>query len=92
MAAVADGCVERGDLVAGVGDDELVTVMRTVGADGGQGCGAFDLAGMEDDLAAVEEGVEDLTRALTSAHEQAEVGVRGVAEPVHRLELVVRFG
>ena len=47
---------------------------------------------MEDDLAALEEGVEDLTRPLTSAHEQAEVGVRGIAEPVDRLELVVGCG
>jgi len=47
MAAVADGCVERTDLVAGVGDDELVTV----GADGGEGCCAFDLTGMDGDLA-----------------------------------------
>ena len=65
VAAVADGCVERTDLVAGVGDDELVTG-QSVGADGGQGCGAFDLAGMEDDLAALEKRVEDLTRPLTS--------------------------
>ena len=87
-AAVADRCVECADLVAGVGDDELVAV----GADRGQGCRAFDLAGMDDDLAAFEKGVEDLTRPLTSPHEQAEVGVRGIAEPVDRLELVVRFG
>ena len=47
---------------------------------------------MDDDLAAFEKGVEDLTRPLTGAHEQAEFGVRGIAEPVDRLELVVRFG
>ena len=92
VAAVADGCVERSDLVAGVGDDELVAVISADGADGGQGCGAFDLAGMEDDLAALEQCVEDLTGPLTSAHEQAEVGVRGIGEPVDRLELVVRCG
>lgn len=96
MAAVADGCVERTDLVAGVGDDQLValnsTVVSTVGADGGEGCGAFDLAGMQDDLATIEEGVEDLTGPLTSAHEQAEAGLRGIAEPVDRVELVVSGG
>ena len=92
VAAVANGCVERGDLVAGVGDDELVTLVGRGGADGGQGCSALDLAGMQDDLAALEEGVEDPTRPFTSAHEQAEVGVRRVAEPVHRLELVARRG
>ena len=68
------------------------TVIGTVGADVGQGCGAFDLAGVDDDLAALEEGVEDLTRALTGAHEEAEVGVRGIAEPVDRLELEVGCG
>ncbi len=92
VAAVADGCVERPDLVAGVGDDEQVTLMSTVGADGGQGRGALDLAGMANDLAACMQLVEDLTGTLPSAHEQAEVGVRGIAEPVHRLELVVRCG
>jgi hypothetical protein len=88
VAAVANGCVECADLVAGVGDDELVAV----GADRGQGCRAFDLAGMDDDLAAFEKRVEDLTRPLTGPHQQAEVGVRGIAEPMDRLELVVRFG
>ena len=92
VAAVADRRVECADLVAGVGDDEMVTVIGMGGADGGQGCGAFDLAGMDDDLAAFKKCVEDLTRPLTSAHEQAEFCVGGIAEPVDRLELVVRFG
>ena len=95
MVTVADGCVERDDLVAGVGDDELVTLasgVSMVGADRGQGCGAFDLAGMDDDLAAFEKGVEDLTRPLTRPHEQAEAGIPGITEPMDRLELVVRLG
>ena len=41
-------------------------------------CGALDLAGVDDDLAARSKSVEDLTGTLTSAHEQAEVGVRRV--------------
>jgi hypothetical protein len=60
VAAVADGCVERSDLVARVGDDQLVTLVSTLGADRGQG--AADLGGVQDDLAALVEGVEDLTR------------------------------
>ncbi|GAA4747802.1 hypothetical protein GCM10023350_35880 [Nocardioides endophyticus] len=71
-----------------VSDDELVAVA----ADRGQGRGAFDLAGMDDNLATFEKGVEDLTSTLTGSHEQAEVGVRRIAEPADRLELVVRFG
>jgi hypothetical protein len=92
VAAVADGCVECADLLAGVGDDELVADVSTCGADRGQGCGAFDVAGMDDDVAAFEEGVEDLTGTSHRSHEQAEVGVGGIAEPVDRLQRVVRFG
>ena len=47
---------------------------------------------MEDDLAALVKLVEDLTRPLTRAHQQGEVGVRGIAEPVDRLEVVVGRG
>ena len=63
VAAAVDRCVERTDLLAGVGDDKLITV----GTDGGQGCGAFDLTRMEDDPAALVKLVEDLTRPLTTA-------------------------
>ena len=88
VAAVADGCVDGSDLLAGVGDDQLVTGC----ADVGECVGALDLAGVDDDLVARSKSVEDLTGTLTFAHEQAEVGVRRVGEAVHRLELEVRLG
>ena len=53
---------------------------------GGEGTVTFDLTGMDDDLAAADQGVEDLTACLTGAHHQAQVGVDGVGEPVHGLE------
>jgi hypothetical protein len=62
VAAVANCCVDGSDLLAGVGDDQLVTGC----ADVGECVGALDLAGVDDDLAACDEIVEDLTRALTA--------------------------
>lgn len=88
LSSVADGGVDARDLFAGVGDDQLVAAGTDVG-DGGR---AFDVAGVHDDLPALEEGVEHGARTFAGAHQEADVGVRLIAEAVDGLELEVRLG
>ena len=76
--AVADACEDQ---VAGGGSDP------------GQGRGAFDVREVDDDLATLVEGVEhlpDVADAVGSgagAHGEGEVGVGGVGEPVHGVQV-----
>ena len=51
-----------------------------------EGLPAFDIGGVDADLAAGQEAVEDLTSSLTTSHQQAEVGVGRVFEPVDDVE------
>lgn len=87
LVVVADDGVEIGDLLAGVRDDQ---VTRDAGV--GDRGGPFDLGAVDDDLSALEEGVEDGGGVLAGAQPQAEVGVRGIGEPVHALERDHRGG
>jgi hypothetical protein len=73
-----DGGVERRDLVSGVGDDETSLA--------GQCVQSLDVGGVETDLAAGQEPVEDFSRALSTAHQQAEVGVLRVLEAMDDVE------
>jgi hypothetical protein len=70
----SDGRIESLDLLAGIGDDES-------GLEG-EGLPSFHVGGVDADLAAGQEAVEDLTSSLTTPHQQAEVGVGRVFEPV----------
>ena len=81
---VSDRGVEGAHLIAGVGDDQSFC--------GGERCGALDLGGVDEDLTPAHQCVEHLTAALTSAHEQAQLGVLGVAEPVDGLQRERRLG
>ena len=53
-SVVADGGVQVRDLLARIGDDEV-----TGGAGLGEGCGSFDFGGVDHDLTAAMEVVED---------------------------------
>ena len=77
-AAGADRGVEGGDLVSGVGDDEAGLV--------GQGMESLDVGGVDAQLAAGQEAVEDLSGAFTAAHQQTELGVLGILEAVNDVE------
>ena len=57
-AAGADRGVEGGDLVSGVGDDQAGLV--------GQGMESLDVGGVDADLTAGQEAVEDLAGAFTA--------------------------
>ena len=83
-ALVADRGVEGGDLLAGVRDDRSVDV--------GEGGEAFDLGGVDEDQPTRVQRVEDLAGALPGAHQQRQVGVLGVGEPVHGLQLEAGLG
>ena len=83
-ALVADRGVECGDLLAGVRDDRSVDV--------GEGGEAFDLGGVDLDQPTLVQHVEDLAGGLPGAHEQRQVGVLGVGEPVHGLQLEAGLG
>ena len=82
------------DLVAGVGDDQLLTavarrrVMRRCARAAVRSTSLAWTTIWPRSSSASKTSPD----SLTSAHEQAEVGVRGVGEPVDGLELEVRFG
>jgi len=86
---VADGGVELGDLLAGVGDDKVAGG----GSDLGERGGEFDVGGVDDDLARRWRGVEDLAvvaggvGAGAGAHGEGEVGLGGIGDPVHGVQV-----
>ena len=92
---VADGRVQGGDLFPGLGDHQHRLGRRLtawLGADLGEGAGAFGLTGVQADLSSGQEGVEDASGVSAGAHGQAEFGVVGVGEPVHGLQGQAGFG
>jgi hypothetical protein len=68
-----------GDLLAGIRDDRSLDV--------GEGGEASDLGGVDLNLPTRVQHVEDLGGDVAGAHEQRQVGVYGVGEPVHGLQL-----
>ena len=78
---VADGGVEVGDLIAGVGDDQVAGRARA-----GEVSGAFDRGGVHDDMAPAGELVEHGGGVVSGAHSQGELGVGGVGEPMDGLQ------
>ena len=76
-----------GDLLAGVGDYEL-----TAGCLRGEDVLAFDVAGVDHDVASAHQFVEDLTRPGSGAHPEGEVGVRRIGEAVDSAVLDASVG
>src|SRR5665811_791754 len=72
--------VQVRDLFATVGDDKVPSCTGF-----GECCGPLDLAGVDEDLTASMQLVEHAGGVVAGPHAQAEDGVVGVGEPVHRL-------
>lgn len=81
LAQLVGGVVDLGDLLAGVGDNEIA-VRRTHS----QLLAAFDVVGVEDDLTTRQELIEHCARLLTRPHLQRELGVGGVGEAADLVE------
>ena len=65
----------------------------TSSVDVGEGGEAFDLGGVDRRSAHARSSASKTSpAALTSAHQQAQVGVLGVGEPVHGLQLEAGLG
>ena len=62
------------------------------GGEAGERLLTLGFGGVDHDLASLHQSVEDLPRALTSPHQQAQGRVLGVAEPVQGLQLDASFG